>query len=467
MVLAFGTTSCGVALHAPAQQISVVPEDPYALVRPNPALPTVSTQPLALGLGQTVVSLTFDDGRASNLAAGSILAEHGLAGTFFVNSGHVGQPGFLSLDDLDSMAIMGNEIGGHTVTHPELDNIHPDEARRQICNDRATLLGWGYPVRSFSYPFTSTSSELEGIVRKCGYNSARSLGELRPVRPRMDVPPEESCTACALTESVPPGNPMLTKAPGQYVSDWTPTDLEQRIEEARTVGGWLQLTFHGLCPGDCSPISNSQEQFGQLVEWLAARQAAGALAVRTVGEVIGGPVQPAVVVPVPSPPPVGVNGVVNSGFEERDGDRPSCWLASSFGRNSPEFSFVPDGRDGSTASRLVMSGYVDGDAKLLQSPDLGACAPAVLPGRIYTVSAWYKSTVPTSFSVQFRGLRGGWSYGLGSPQLPPADEFTLAQWTLPPIPQSVSAISFGLTLAEDGVLLTDDYSLMEEPGGPS
>ena len=76
-----------------------------------------------------MVSITFDDGRASNAIAANMMTAHGLSGTFFVNSGNIGKPGYLSLPDVDAIALSGHEIGGHTVTHPDLNEFTPDEIR--------------------------------------------------------------------------------------------------------------------------------------------------------------------------------------------------------------------------------------------------------------------------------------------------------------------------------------------------
>ncbi len=46
----------------------------------------------------------------------------------------------------------GHEIGGHTLTHPHLPALSVDERRRQVCDDRASLLGQGFAVRSFASP---------------------------------------------------------------------------------------------------------------------------------------------------------------------------------------------------------------------------------------------------------------------------------------------------------------------------
>ena len=465
--LFIGVTSCGLALRDTVGQGSseVQPVDPYMTPRPAPALPRTAIEPLVVEPGQTVVSLTFDDGRASNAMAGRMLAEHGLAGTFFVSSGKIGEPGFLTLSDLDELALLGNEIGGHTAMHIDVESADLDEARRQVCIDRTTLVDWGFPVRSFSYPFASADEDLQRVVAGCGYNSARSLGELQPVRVPVNTPPDLTCEFCANTETIPPANPMYTRAPAQYTNDWTMADLERRVDEAAAAGGWLQLTFHGLCPSDCSDLSYPVEQFDAQLRWLAERQAAGVILVRTVGEVIGGPVQPAVSEPLPAPVPDGINGLTNPGFEDHTGDTASCWMPSSFGDNVADFTLVPEGRNGGTASRVEMRDHIDGDAKLIQFTDFGECAPAVASGHRYTVSAWYTSTAPTSFSVQYRLPRGGWVYGTQSPPFAPSNDFTLAQWALPPIPQNVSAISFGLSLRENGVLVTDDYSIIGESTG--
>ncbi|WP_051053530.1 polysaccharide deacetylase family protein [Mycolicibacterium chubuense] len=412
--------------------------------------------------GQTVVSITFDDGRKSNIAAARMMTADGLAGTFFVNSMTIGTKGYLSQADLVEIARMGHEIGGHTMTHPDLGELTGDEVRRQICDDRENLLGWGFPIRSFAYPFASASTDAETAVRQCGYNSGRSLGELRTHRPPPNVDPMLSCQDCALAEVVPPADPMYTSAPAQVRSDWTASDLQQQVLDAMSVGGWIELTFHGLCPTDCNSLTTPQTEFGDFLAWLAGQQSAGKLLVRTVGDVIGGPVRPPIAGPIAPPAPPGANGVKNSGLEQLSDGSPVCWLQASFGRNRPEFSLSSDSHGGTTAGRLIMRDYVDGDAKLLQSTDLGHCAPSVSPGGTYTVSAWYKSTAPTSFSIQFRHGLGRWAYGLNSPTFPASTDYTLATWSLPTMPSDVTAVSFGLALAENGELIADDYSLVDD-----
>jgi peptidoglycan/xylan/chitin deacetylase (PgdA/CDA1 family) len=394
-----------------------------------------------------------------------MMKAHGLSGTFFVNSMTIGTPGFLSLADLDEMAMSGHEIGGHSMTHSDLSALTDDEVRRQVCDDRSNLLDSGFAVRSFAYPFASVTPEAAAVVSECGYNSARGLGELRTYRLPHGLELGQACDNCAYSETMPPADPMRTKAPEQVLSDWTTGDLEQQVRDAMAMGGWMQLTFHGVCPGDCNPITTPHGVLNDFLKWLAAEQAAGTLQVRTVGEVIGGPLRPKVEGPVARPAPPGTNAVQNPGLEEQADSVPVCWLGSSFGRNEPEFSLTPDAHGGMSASKLVVQNHVDGDAKLLQTTDLGHCAPSVSPAGKYSMAAWYKSTAPTSFSVQFRHAHGAWTYGTDSIEFPASSEFTLATWTLPPLPPDVTAISFGLGLAQDGELIADDFSLMDVSTG--
>ncbi|MFI5429884.1 polysaccharide deacetylase family protein [Aeromicrobium sp. UC242_57] len=108
----------------------------------------------------TVVSLTFDDGNSDQMAAAAIMKAHSMPGTFYVNSGSIGQSGFLTRAQLDALAADGHEIGGHTLNHTDLTTLPNDEAKRQICLDRANLIDWGFAPRSFAFPFAMTSTAI-------------------------------------------------------------------------------------------------------------------------------------------------------------------------------------------------------------------------------------------------------------------------------------------------------------------
>jgi peptidoglycan/xylan/chitin deacetylase (PgdA/CDA1 family) len=63
----------------------------------------------------TTISLTFDDTFADQFGAARLLSAHGMHGTFFVNSGRVNLPGYMTQGQLLTIQQDGHEIGGHTV----------------------------------------------------------------------------------------------------------------------------------------------------------------------------------------------------------------------------------------------------------------------------------------------------------------------------------------------------------------
>ena len=403
---------------------------------------------------QTVVSLTFDDGNADQAPAATVLAEHGLAATFFVISGAIGTSGYLTRAQLDTLVAQGHEIGGHTVSHPDLTTLTSTEAKRQVCYGREILADWGFQVRSFAYPYAASTPATEQVVAECGFNSARGLG---------DVAPEFGVTA----EDIPPPNPFLTRAPDQVTSSWTLQDLQRAVTTAEEAGGgWVQLTFHRYDTG--GELSVSAPTFASFVSWLSAREATLNTVVRTVGDVIGGPVQPVVPTSDTSNPPLepGVNGTVNDSYEDVSASGvPVGGWNSTYGDTTSTFSLV-GGRTGAVASRIETTAYTSGDAKLLASFDLGECAPTVAAGHTYSLRSWYTSTTATQFAVYLRNSLGGWEYWTSSPWFASASTWSLAAWTTPQVPEGYTGISFGLNIFGVGVLTTDDVAIYDSVGAP-
>jgi len=418
-----------------------------------------SSSAVAAPAVQTVVSLTFDDGTSDQRIAAPIMQELGMRGTFFVPSGFIGSPGYLTRDDLSRLAAAGHEIGGHTVLHPDLGTLPGEELRRQICNDRATLLGWGFQVSSFAYPFAVSTPEAEAVVKECGYNSGRMLGDIRS---------RFGCEECYYAAVIPPRDPYYTEAYDMVDSTWTIDDLKNAVVNAENavideekVPGWLQLTFHDFCIVECSSTATPLSMFTEFLRWLQPRATTNNTVVKTVAEVIGGPVQPAVVEPLPNPPAPGANGIVNPGLEELGGTGlPYCWGPATYGDLEADFTLSP-GRTGAVASALTVSRHKEGDAKLVPQLDLGACAPTVIPGHRYFLHTWYTSTTVTQYSVYLRNSQGVWDYWLSSPWYEASSDWASAEWVLPPIPEGSTGISFGLALFENGSLTTDDYRLYD------
>lgn len=402
-----------------------------------------------------VITLTFDDANADQLTAASIMKTNGLHGTFYIPSGYVNQPGYLTVANLQGLAADGNEIAGHTVTHPDLATLPADEATRQVCNDRVNLSNWGFRITSFAYPFASLTPATETIVNNCGYNSARGLG---------DIQTRFGCRGCALAESIPPADPFQMQAPDEVDNTWTLADLQRTVTQAETAGGWMQLTFHHIGTGGTDPLIVSPTLFTQFATWLKARPAT--TTVKTIDQVIGGSVKALVSGPVVVPKPVGSNLITNPGVETLTSGVPQCWQNGGYGTNTPTFTTVSPGRTGSRAVQLRMSGYVSGDAKWLPALDLGGCSPNATVGHSYALGAWYKSTAPTQFELYYRTGLGSWTYWTASPFFAGSTSYLKATWTTPPLPAGASAISFGLNLVSNGTLTTDDYEMFDSTATP-
>jgi peptidoglycan/xylan/chitin deacetylase (PgdA/CDA1 family) len=237
----------------------------------------------ALAAGQTVVSMTFDDGHADQYTLRPMLASRGLNATFFVNTGVLGQSGRMTWEQLQALAADGNEIAGHTLTHPDLNAATATELRRQVCDDRANLVAHGYPATDFAYPFGHHDAASEAMVQTCGYNSARGVGGI--VSPGY-------CPYCDTAEQLPPAYPWYTLTPQDVEADTSLATIEGYVTQAEQHGGgWVELVFHHVCDG-CDTYSVSPATMSAFLDWLAQRASAGTV-VKTVQQVVGGPAQPA------------------------------------------------------------------------------------------------------------------------------------------------------------------------------
>jgi peptidoglycan/xylan/chitin deacetylase (PgdA/CDA1 family) len=237
----------------------------------------VSAAPAAAA-ASTVVTIGFDDGTADQLAALPILQAHGMTATFFVNSGSIGDAEHLSWADLHTLFDAGNEIAGHTVNHVNLAPLTTAEARQEVCTDRNTLLGEGFPVTSFAYPFGSFDSSTEQVVHDCGYNSGRGVSGISKTGP--------------FAETIPPLDPYATRTPPNPKKSTKLSTLELYVRNAEANGGgWVQFVFHRLCE-QCGPYAITPAKFTAFLDFLQGEVAGGRVVVQTTTQVIGGQVQP-------------------------------------------------------------------------------------------------------------------------------------------------------------------------------
>jgi peptidoglycan/xylan/chitin deacetylase (PgdA/CDA1 family) len=246
----------------------------------------------------TFVSLTFDDGDATQELAGQLLRARGLHGTFYINTGPVDDedPGHMSWSQILRLHRDGNDIGGHTVNHVDLtDPGIPEPVKRdEICQDRRRLQEEGLDPQSFSYPYGALDPAAEDLVESCDYRSGRSGGSVSPDGPIFaeTVPPADPYATMALDG---PSGP-LTEGTGGPGGPLTLPDLQRAVVTAAdNGGGWVQVILHRICVSSdpqfatCmsteSPIEEST--FTAFLDWLEDGAPDGT-AVRTVQQVMSG-----------------------------------------------------------------------------------------------------------------------------------------------------------------------------------
>ena len=111
-----------------------------------------------------ILTFSFDDGITQDERFTNILNKYGLKCTFNLNSELLGKDGYLMIQgkkinhtkiapELIKDIYKGHEVASHTLTHPNLTTLSPEEVVRQVEDDRRKLSDLvGYEVQGFAYP---------------------------------------------------------------------------------------------------------------------------------------------------------------------------------------------------------------------------------------------------------------------------------------------------------------------------
>jgi peptidoglycan/xylan/chitin deacetylase (PgdA/CDA1 family) len=123
------------------------------------------------------IVISFDDGWAEQYTvAFQILKKHHLIGSFFVYTRPLDHAQYMSWTQLQEMSVAGMDIEAHTLTHPHLRELAPDEAMREISESKKALEArLGKPVVAFSYPFGEYNASIVDMLKRAGFASAVTL----------------------------------------------------------------------------------------------------------------------------------------------------------------------------------------------------------------------------------------------------------------------------------------------------
>ncbi|RAY12539.1 polysaccharide deacetylase family protein [Actinomadura craniellae] len=169
-----GTADLAVHPEAFADQMALLAERGFTPV-PFSALDTPARKPIVI---------TFDDGYADfHDHALPVLAGRGFPATVFVTTGWLADAGadaagrpldrMLSWGQVREAAASGIEIGGHSHSHPQLDQLRDAALREELTRSKGLLEDrLGREVATLAYPYGYSSARVRRAARRAGYTAA-------------------------------------------------------------------------------------------------------------------------------------------------------------------------------------------------------------------------------------------------------------------------------------------------------
>lgn len=166
------TTKLSVSPEGFAKQMAFFHKYKYNVIGLEQALPYISGRSKAPP--RTVV-ITFDDGYENNyLQAYPVLKRYGLQATIFVIVDKIGQPGWMTWDQLKEMSDSGLiTIGSHTKSHLWLPSLDRKGLKEELVKSKEILeKRLGKRVNLLCYPVGAFDDNVKRAAREAGYTCA-------------------------------------------------------------------------------------------------------------------------------------------------------------------------------------------------------------------------------------------------------------------------------------------------------
>jgi len=124
------------------------------------------------------VLISVDDGYVDDVRTVlPVLKRYHMVATFFVITGRMTEPGFLTADQIRQLDRAGMDVGDHTAHHVDLRLLTPAELRMETAGSRQVLEHvLGHPVYYFAYPFGAFNAQVVDAVRAAGFTLAYTTG---------------------------------------------------------------------------------------------------------------------------------------------------------------------------------------------------------------------------------------------------------------------------------------------------
>ena len=199
-----------------------------------------------------LVSLTFDDAWASHSTqALPLLQQYGMKGTFYITTGFLDTPDYMTTAQLVGLSAAGQDIAAHTIDHPHLPQLTAAQVDSQLRVPKTTLETLlGRPVTSFASPFGEYNSAILTQINAV-YSSHRTVNSGYNGKIDTDV------------------HQLKVQ---NVLSTTTRADIDAWVATSKANGTWLILVFHDITntPGDIYDSTPAN-----LAQYLQAIQAGG------------------------------------------------------------------------------------------------------------------------------------------------------------------------------------------------
>lgn len=117
------------------------------------------------------VMLTFDDGYRDNFTlAAPILKQYGLVATFYVVTGDIGNPEYMTWEQVSELDRMGMDVGSHSASHPDLTQLAAADLKHELADSAAAISSHiDHPIYWLSYPAGSYDDDVLRYAKQAGY----------------------------------------------------------------------------------------------------------------------------------------------------------------------------------------------------------------------------------------------------------------------------------------------------------
>lgn len=118
--------------------------------------------------------ITFDDGyEDAFINAYPILKKYEMTGVFYIIVNKVGQPGYLSWDQIIKMQSDGMLFGSHSISHPNLSLLPDEKIEKELSESKQILEEkLNVKINDFCYPSGKYSNQTIKMLEELGYTNS-------------------------------------------------------------------------------------------------------------------------------------------------------------------------------------------------------------------------------------------------------------------------------------------------------